>query len=407
MGMRGVGIALIAASLMILMFVIYRNSNIGNKPLIFSPTQVLGATWHTYKLNFISSSTPRTIDPSRDNQTTSEGQSYTMLRAVWMGDKETFDATWEFTKKNLQHTTDALFAWLYGTRDDGTMGVLVAQNGGTAASDADSDIALALLFAYARWQDPQYLAESKRIISSIWQKEVVVIDGVPYLAADNKEKALEKEAILINPSYFAPYAYRLFAKVDPAHPWQELVDSSYALLKESITAPLGGDAAGSLPPNWVLLNTAGHLQAPTSVGQDTHYGYDAMRIPWRIALDWQWNHDPRAKEVLSLLSPLGNAWQKNKALDTVYSHTGVPVGTYESPAMYGGSIGYFLVTDPQEAEALYTTKLAYLYDPNINGWKQPLSYYDDNWAWFGIALYNDLLPNLAAELPPNAFTTHL
>src|SRR3989344_1629933 len=37
-------------------------------------------------------------------------------------------------------------------------------------------------------------------------------------------------------------------------------------------------------------------------------------------------------------------------------------------------------------------------------WAMPLSYYADNWTWFGIALYNRQLPNLAAELPATAFS---
>ena len=38
-----------------------------------------------------------------------------MLRAVWMGDKQTFDQSWTWTKDNLQHkTTDHLFSWLFG-----------------------------------------------------------------------------------------------------------------------------------------------------------------------------------------------------------------------------------------------------------------------------------------------------
>jgi hypothetical protein len=30
------------------------------------------------------------------------------------------------------------------------------------------------------------------------------------------------------------------------------------------------------------------------------------------------------------------------------------------------------------------SKLAFLFDSGTNTWKERLSYYDDNWAWFGI-----------------------
>jgi len=72
--------------------------------------------------------------------------------------------------------------------------------------------------------------------------------------------------------------------------------------------------------------------------------------------------------------------------------------------MYGGTIGYFVIADPEKAQKVYQDKLVYLYNPDTDSWKQMLSYYDDNWAWFGIALYNRLLPNLVASLPPAALT---
>ena len=36
-------------------------------------------------------------------------------------------------------------------------------------------------------------------------------------------------------------------------------------------------------------------------------------------------------------------------------------------------------------------------NPDKQQWKNALSYYDDNWAWFGIALTQHALPNLAAD----------
>jgi hypothetical protein len=54
-----------------------------------------------------------------------------------------------------------------------------------------------------------------------------------------------------------------------------------------------------------------------------------------------------------------------------------------------------MVSDPELAKEVYEKKLAFLFDQDTNTWKGDLSYYDSNWAWFGIALYNGLLPNLA------------
>jgi endoglucanase len=65
--------------------------------------------------------------------------------------------------------------------------------------------------------------------------------------------------------------------------------------------------------------------------------------------------------------------------------------------MYGGTIGYFMINDPSSADEIYEQKLKTLYDQDSNSLRTPLSYYDSNWAWFGLALYNDLLPNLAEK----------
>jgi len=152
-----------------------------------------------------------------------------------------------------------------------------------------------------------------------------------------------------------------------------------------------------------MNRTTGALSAPQSTTNTANFGFDALRVPWRLALDYQWNKDPRALEQLKAYSFLANEWQKNGSLASVYAHSGSTVTAEESPAVYGGTIGYFLLADPADAQNVYLNKLQYLYDPGVNGWKDTLSYYDDNWAWFGIALYNNLLPNLTAGLPASAY----
>jgi endoglucanase len=362
----------------------------------------MNALWADYTAHYLEPQSKRALDPSRNNITTSEGQSYTMLRAVWMSDKKTFDTAWQWTKDNLGHSNDALFSWLYGQHSNGTYGVLTEQSGQTSASDADTDIALSLIFAYARWQDPTYLAAAKSIMNDIWVHEVVSVGGSYYLASNNLESTGPDDWILINVSYFHPAAYRIFAKFDTEHPWLKLADSSYTLLNRSMSDPLGSVSSAKLPPDWLEVNKKTNaLRAPTnSPSLTTNFGYDALRTPWRLALDYQWFGTPAAKQSLSLMSFLDDQWQTHGSLASTYTHQGGIVSQDESPAMYGGTIGYFAVIEPDLARHIYETKLAFLFNPGINTWKERLSYYDDNWAWFGIGLYNHLLPNLAASLKP-------
>ncbi len=395
------GAFLILLAIVIFASVAYRNSKKSEQPVIFSPPFMLQALWGVYKNVYWDATTGRTIDKQSNNITTSEGQSYTMLRAVWENDKPTFDKTWSWTQANLQHTNDHLFAWLYGTRSDGTTGILTDQNGQNSAADADSDIALALLFASSRWQDPSYAAAAKNIISDIWADEVVAVNNVPYLVADNLEKN-SSTTVLIDPSYLAPYSYRIFAQVDSAHDWNALVQSSYSIIQQSMAYPLDKTTSANIPPDWVALDRqTGQLEAPNSsnASTTTDFGYDALRVPFRLALDYAWNHDSQDLQLLDDMGFLGQQWQANQKLDVTYGHDGSVVSDLEAPAMYGGTIGYFIDADSSQAANVYKNKLETLFSPDTESWKQAMSYYDDNWAWFGMALYNNQLPNLYQPTP--------
>lgn len=384
--------------------VFYLHSERSQTPLLFSPPEMLSVLWERYKAEYVEEASGRTLDKQRDAITTSEGQSYSMLRAVWMGDKESFDRSWGWTQENLARPEDSLFSWAYGQRSNGSWGVLTETGGNNSATDADSDIALALIFAYSRWQDPAYLESARAILESLWEKGVVFIRGVPYLAANDIEKSSGSSEVLVNPSYFAPYAYRIFAEVDTDRPWRSLVGSSYALLERSLE-PIPGesDASASLPPNWIALDReTGALRIPSNSSLDTNYGYEAMRIPWRLALDWQWFGEERARELLEKFSHLSREWEEGGRIYSVYARNGSPIEEYESAAMYGGAIGHFTVANPEAAKEVFEEKLLYLFSPGENAWHTRLSYWDDNWAWFGLGLYQELLPNLAEDLPASA-----
>ncbi|RWZ78310.1 MAG: hypothetical protein EOT05_00910 [Candidatus Microsaccharimonas sossegonensis] len=376
------------------------NKKVVDQNIVYAPRTLLSGTWNSYKTEYWESSTGRTLDKQQNDITTSEGQSYTMLRAVWVSDKPTFDKSWAWTKEQLQRK-DKLFSWRWGKKTDGTYGVLTDVNGQNSAADADSDIALALLMAADRWQDTSYLNEAKGIISSIYNNEVVTVAGVPYLASNNLEKT-SSSPIVMNPSYLAPYAYREFAKVDTKNNWKAVVDSSYAFLNKAMSDKLDKSKSNGMPPDWVLMDRAtGAISAPTVSGLTTNYSFDAMRTPWRIALDYKWNKDPRSKELLKKMSFLSDQWNSNGALYSTYSHDGTIVTKDEVAEGYGTALAYFDVIDTKNATQVYDQKIKTLYDQNTNSWKQDLTYYASNWVWFGIALHLDQLPNLAANLGNN------
>lgn len=394
---------MVFSAIALILFVAYMQGSKRQIPLVFSNKEMLEGLWNSYKDTYLEPETYRTLDKSRDNLTTSEGEAYTMLRAVWVGDRDIFDKSALWSKNNLKRKNDNLYSWLFGKRSDGTYGVITEQGGQNSASDADTDIALAYVFAYARWKDEAYLSKARLILSDIWKYEVIYVGNKPYLAADNVEKKVEKSSVLMNPSYFAPYAYRIFAEVDKKHPWSDLVATSYDVILKSITLPLNKGQSAKLPPDWIEMNKAtGNIFASGSRNLSTNYSFDAMRVPWRVALDYLWNRDFRAVDALSHMKILDSIWESERVLGSSYSHDGKLVLPVETPSFYGANIGYFLLASPQNATEMYKEKLLALYDPDRDSWKDDLSYYDSNWAWFGIALYNDELPNLAKGTFENA-----
>ncbi len=343
--------------------IFYANSPKKDVPIVYSKNQMLLELWNDYKNSYVETGSNRTLDKQQNNITTSEGQSYTMLRAVWVDDQTTFDKSWKWTQDNLQRS-DKLLSWKFGQLGGDKYGIQESVGGKNTATDGDSDTALSLLMAYSRWSQDKYLDGALPLISAIWEKEVVIIQGKPVLVANDLERNNQSK-VIVNPSYFAPYAYKIFANVDKKHDWKALADNSYDIIEKASQDRLTADKSSGLPPDWITIDRAtGAIMAPTTNSNlTTKFSYDAIRVPWRLALDWQWHQDPRAKEVLSNFSYLKDEWADNKKILASYKHDGTPNVNYDSPAIYGATIGYFSVTDPSTAMDIYKTKLSVLYDP--------------------------------------------
>ena len=364
---------------------------------IFSNKAMLEALWENYKNDYIEDSSFRTLDRQRNDITTSEGQSYTMLRAVWQDDKETFDKSWQWTKDNLWKN-NKLFAWVFGKKEDGSYGVLNEIGGDNSATDGDTDIAMALLFAYARWGNSTYLLEADSIIKAIWDESVVMVDNRPYITANDIEK-YNSNTLLLNPSYYAPYAYRMFSNIDKTHDWQGVIDTSYEVIITSSAFPLDKQNSAGIPTDWVLLDrNTGLLTASQNGDITTNYSFDAHRVMWRLYLDYSWYKDSRAKSYFEKNNFLLSIWNSDRNIYNTYSHDGRILDKGSSPAVIGANIGYFVIANPDIAKDIYEQKLLPLYNRDTQKWRYPLGYYDSNWAWFGLATYNDLLPNYFATL---------
>lgn len=385
----------------------------------------------------------RNMDPYKDGlvhrpnseepgDAVSEAESYGMITSLYSNDQATFNRIWDATETAMWNAGTKCYDWRVGAKG----GVI----GSGMATDADEDIALMLLFAdsLARkgvWQPhtgpkgADYRKRALEMINSIWGSAVV--DG-RYLAPGNGWGGKE----FVNPGYFSPASYRIFAKADPSHNWKGLIDQCYATLFASPGADKG------LLPDWMV---------PTGAFFDGSLGYnafrkgqacykDGIRVQWRLALDWLWFGEPRAKRWLDAAA----AFVQSPDRANFYTMDGLVLPVTDTFSLGDGqkrsrrehselTVGMwacaaFSSLGPDAAKPWADTLLSFLPDgadswglpgdlaiPDRTGSTPNEGYFEQFLAWFGGAVLagrfsnvwddlDDPLPNLplAWKTPPTA-----
>jgi endo-1,4-beta-D-glucanase Y len=352
--------------------------------------RVLALSWQSYRQDFISPE-GRVVIPDQNRSTISEAQAYALLRAVWAGDEATFGLVYTWTRRHLsraQSGGDSLLSWNWGQRRDGSWGI---KDPNTAA-DADLDYALALVLAARRgWPPPpalpDYREEARQVSEAVLAKETVALpDGEVILTPGNWHEPAPPH--LLNPSYFSPAAYRVLAQVLPDPRWAELHRSTYRLLRE-LTRGLGGQPGVGLFPEWCQVEAGGAV-APAP-GRDTRFGWEAVRLPWRLALDWRWFKEPQAPQLLQrkFLPFFRQEWKSKGKLLAVYNYDGTPGANYESPVLYAGVLAAALSAGDLDFARQLAGKIMSFYQERGGQayFVAPDNYYANNWAWLGLALY--------------------
>ncbi|MBF2026556.1 MAG: glycosyl hydrolase [Oscillatoriales cyanobacterium C42_A2020_001] len=360
-----------------------------------SDQALLQQSWAAYRQRFIQTD-GRVIDWESNERSTSEGQAYAMLRAVMIGDRDTFDRTLQWAENNLKRqqdgkSTDSLWAWKWGKNQQGQWTIIDPN----FASDADVDAITALILASRRWQHPAYLELAGTKLQDVWNLSTVT----NYRTGAQQQRyllpgpvaAFQKEAMIqLNPSYFSPAAFRLFAQVDKSRDWMSLVHSSYQVLQQAMTLSQTG-----LPNDWILLDlTTGTPQALLTPNPGTsEYGFDAYRVWWRLALDADWFGEPLARSLLQQqLKPIQQRWRSQQQIPARIDLRGNPLVTYQATSQYGMLYHAFRLVDPAIAQQIRQKQL----DPNYrNGfWDNNSAYYTQNLVWFGLAPSAPLAPLL-------------
>jgi endoglucanase len=313
--------------------------------------ELLRRSWEGYRARFVAAD-GRVVRPEHGGDTVSEGQAYTLLRAAWMDDQPTFDRVWRWTRTHLTRTDregGVLLAWRWSAEDGGHV---IDWN---AATDADADVALALLMAADRWPAPSdaglpgYAGSARAILKDLADHALATDDRqllflLPGSWADQRAQG---RGLVLNPSYLAPASYRLFYQATADERWLSLASSAYDVLDTVCSSPVA--SAGAVP-DWVRWWSADHWSPEGAA--DGRSSWDAVRVPWRVASDLIWFNEARARRFLSrCLEPfVRQHLEAGQGLAVERSLTGAVLGADDHPL--ANAMFAFALSEPRARDRL-------------------------------------------------------
>jgi endo-1,4-beta-D-glucanase Y len=263
----------------------------------------------TWTKNFVQSD--HIVAPEQQNHVTSEAMAYGMIIAAAMGDKTAFDKFWGYAKGHFDG--NGLMNW-----EDGQSG---------SATDADIDMAYALMMAGVQWGS-SYSSQGTALGTLIGSKDA---SGGVLKGGDNFSGNY-------NPSYFAPAELRAIGL-------SSAVSANYTIVNANAT-----HATSGVPTDWA--SSSGSPSGPGSAnvtskvqdGDNGAMGYDAARVPYRLALDVCLNGSSAQTTALSaIVTYFAGKYDMGASIDLMragwYKRFDGPFSADIAKAMQGSFIG--------------------------------------------------------------------
>ncbi len=308
----------------------------------------------------------------QNNKGTSESQSYALLQSLYSNDMTTFDKVWKWTKSNIQNE-DFLFAWEFSVIPKQNEFKILDKN---SATDADIDIAYALLLAYERWGNKTYRNDALDILESLKKYEIVEFDNTLFVTAGNW--ADSKDKIVINPSYLSPAAFSLFSKYDGEY-WLKVKSDSYQVISENSEYSFQKNKL-YLPTNWIVFNKSKLVYEPyTDKEKADNFSDDAFRLIPKIIIDYKTNNDNQAIGYLSRTTAFNDAYSYKMQLCSEFNGN-IEKCTY-SIAGLSAPLLIFSINSPDLEEKILNEH--YLSNNKLREFDN-ISFYNLSWYWFGL-----------------------
>jgi endo-1,4-beta-D-glucanase Y len=265
----------------------------------------LALEYGAWKLAYVTPCSNGSSVVVKDGAVVSQGIGYGLLLSVAMGDQSLFDGLWKYYQDHADKN---------GLMNSATAECEAPGNNNSGSeSDADLDTAMALVQAASRWQSGGYLPKAQALSNKIGELESETCSGRRVLRPGDAFGGCSDVADpRINPSYFAPGYYKVFAHYfpDQATTWTALSDGSYQLYA------LYQARMDNLVPDW---------SGPDGSDDGSGYSVNASRTPFRVAVDYAWTGDTRAKTFMQNIS----TW--------VDAHGGLPSAAQVQNSAFVGS----------------------------------------------------------------------
>ncbi|SPF54317.1 Endoglucanase Y (fragment) [Candidatus Desulfosporosinus infrequens] len=218
-----------------------------------------------------------------------------MLFTTIYGDNSQFNRLWSYVEHHLD--ANGLMNWKIGEN-----GEVIGRG---SATDADEDIAYALILGEVRWPGHGYELVANKMLHAILAHES---DRDGFLLPGDSWNTSE----FLNPSYVSPTYYKRFAEVSGDLTWQHIAQVNESWLLKTLFDRTG------LAPDWA--ERSGHFQTDV-------FGYDAIRVPIRWLAFYRQSYDPQARRMLEQELRTLNTL-KQQGLKAGYTLDGHPTVNY-------------------------------------------------------------------------------
>ena len=298
--------------------------NYGTSPTNLNETDITSA-YSNWKNTFTESCGDNRIrvkfDAPYENQTVSEGIGYGMLAAAFIGDQELLNGLWNYYNSFLNQ--NGVMNW----KIEECSNVL----GFNGATDAELDVAMALIIASKRWGNEgtiKYEDDAKALIQIIKEHEV---ENNTYVL---KPGDAWGGSSTTNISYFAPGYYRAYKEITNDDFWDNVALKSYDIIEANLNAT---GAVYNLVSDWCQANGNFSIEVDWARNQGQKYDYDASRTPWRITLDYLWSGNT---EALAYANKCIEFIESKNGLDNIYpgyNLDGTPLDTSYKDVTFTGA----------------------------------------------------------------------